>query len=84
MKRFYCTVCKRHIRVRRLPDGVELTQGPKGPVYSNGVCRHHTETAPRAVVQGRAQQRPERTMFVSPAIPLAPDARPAQRPRKRA
>lgn len=84
MKRFYCTICKRHVRVRRLPDGVELTQGPKGPIYTNGQCRHHGESVPRAVIQGRAPQRPERTMFVSPGIPLAPDAGRAQRPRKRA
>ena len=58
MKRFYCTVCKRTVRVYRLPDGVELTQGPKGPIYSNGVCRHHGSTQPRTVVQCRVRTRP--------------------------
>ena len=58
MKRFYCTVCKRQVRVRRLPDGVHLIEGPKGPVYSKGVCRHHTSSDPRTIVQQRARSRP--------------------------
>jgi hypothetical protein len=71
MKRFYCTVCKRKVRVYRLPEGVTLIEGPKGPVYSNGVCRHHDSPLPRAAVQGRARSAPPAPVRNAPAPAVA-------------
>lgn len=80
MKRFYCNGCKKSVRVRRLPAGVTMEQGAKGPVYVGSPPCQHYSLRPRPA----APQRPERTSFSSPAIPLAPDAGRSQRPRKRA
>lgn len=42
MKRFYCTICQRVKRVRRMPDSIEQVNSDT-PALRHGVCRWHSD-----------------------------------------
>lgn len=50
MKRFFCTVCQRQVRVRALPESVRpIIDNVTGEIirYSDGVCRYHSQIVSR-------------------------------------
>lgn len=58
MKRFFCTTCKRIVRVRRLPDDVTSnTNKSITALHSIGTCRHHSTSGSRASVNSRKAVR---------------------------
>lgn len=65
MKRFYCVVCKRIKRVRKLPILIERADSID-PALRVGECNHHRE--PRIAKQRPVTQLITRTQ----AVPQAP------------
>ena len=58
MKRFFCTICQRHKRVRKLPPGVYAlgrNDKDKPTSYSDGICVSHNSTSTRAQQQSRVR-----------------------------
>jgi hypothetical protein len=44
MKRFYCSICKKIKRVRKMPRVIE-TPNAAAPADRVGICNHHTVTS---------------------------------------
>ena len=57
MKRFECKICKKQVRVRKLPDDVTVSYAADGTVqsYSSGTCRWHNTEKSRGVLYDRAK-----------------------------
>jgi hypothetical protein len=54
MKRFFCTECKRVVRVRRLPEGISInTSEAFSPVDRFGTCDFHNGSLSRPTFQSR-------------------------------
>lgn len=81
MKRFYCTICKRRVRVRKLPSDVKPVYDDLSGLilrYTDGTCRHHTSTEPRRVLQDRVRVQHTPTRKATPVAAATPAASPSK------